>query len=240
VGPGHDVTVASRFCGPPDSGNGGYVAGRLAGFLDTDDAVTVTLRRPPPLDRRLDAETVSRSARLVCDGEVVAQAEPGDFGRSAPAAVSIAEAVAAEPSYRGLADHPFPTCFVCGHGRADHDGLALMPGRWSTGRTACTWTPDTSLAAPDGSDATPGEFVWAALDCPGGWASDLEARPLVLGRITAQCSRLPRIGETYVVVGALHGTERRKTFTGSALYDAAGSLLARAEHVWIAVDPAQI
>src|SRR5580700_9747248 len=41
------LTIPSRFCGPPDSGNGGYVCGRIAAYLDGQ--VTVTLRRPPPL-----------------------------------------------------------------------------------------------------------------------------------------------------------------------------------------------
>src|SRR5580700_1205792 len=41
------LTIPSRFCGPPGSGNGGYVCGRIAAYLDGQ--VTVTLRRPPPL-----------------------------------------------------------------------------------------------------------------------------------------------------------------------------------------------
>jgi hypothetical protein len=42
---------------------------------------------------------------------------------------------------------------------------------------------------------------------------------------------------TYVIIGALLGRERRKTFTATALYDAEGVLMARAEHTWISVDP---
>jgi hypothetical protein len=41
------LNVARRFCGPPDSGNGGYVCGFIAGFVE--GAAEVTLRLPPPL-----------------------------------------------------------------------------------------------------------------------------------------------------------------------------------------------
>jgi hypothetical protein len=41
------LVIPSRFCGPLDSGNGGYVCGRIAAYVS--GPVTVTLRRPPPL-----------------------------------------------------------------------------------------------------------------------------------------------------------------------------------------------
>jgi hypothetical protein len=40
------------------------------------------------------------------------------------------------------------------------------------------------------------------------------------------------------VVGGARGSEGRKTFTAATLYDADGRVVAAAEHVWIAVDPA--
>jgi hypothetical protein len=46
------------------------------------------------------------------------------------------------------------------------------------------------------------------------------------------------VGEEHVVLGLDLGREGRKTFTASALYDESGGLVAQAEHVWIAVDPA--
>lgn len=48
---GATVTIASRFQGPDGSGNGGYTSGLLAGFLGA--RAQVTLRSPPPLERRL-------------------------------------------------------------------------------------------------------------------------------------------------------------------------------------------
>ena len=247
MGPTADtsLTIAARFAGPPGSGNGGYTSGRLARCLSTGEPVTVTLRRPPPLETEL---VVSRAAveqgvdearLLTADGSLVAVAVRGAFDAAPPEAVRIEEATAAESSYAGLSGHPFPGCFVCGPDRLVGDGLRLSPGRYAAGHTACGWTPDASLFSGDDVARAAPEFVWAALDCPGGWASDLESRPLVLGRMTAAYERLPALHEPYVVVGAVRGGERRKTYTSSALYDAAGRLIGRAEHTWIAVDPSR-
>jgi hypothetical protein len=61
---------------------------------------------------------------------------------------------------------------------------------------------------------------------------------MVLGRMTARVDTLPVIGEPHVVMGGARGSDGRKTFTASTLYDADGRVVAVAEHVWIAVDPA--
>ncbi|MGR6999796.1 hypothetical protein ACU686_19670 [Yinghuangia aomiensis] len=54
--------------------------------------------------------------------------------------------------------------------RTEGDGLRLFPGLLpqQPGTTATPWVPDASLADADGARVRP-EFVWAALDCPGGW-----------------------------------------------------------------------
>lgn len=238
------VIIARRFVGPPSSGNGGYTVGLLAEHVPhaPDQAVTVTLRRPPPIDTSLRVVTPSSTqahdaATLLMDGDtVVAEGTVGAFAADAVASVSPAEALAAESSYAGQHNHPFPTCFVCGTERAAGDGLRLAPGPHAAGVTACTWTPHPSLADESGQVAVP--FVWAALDCPSAWTSDLEARPVVLGRMTARCHSAPLAAAPYVIVARLLSEQGRKTLTASALYDADGGLVARAEHVWIAIDPA--
>jgi hypothetical protein len=242
-----EVTVARRFHGPARSGNGGYTAGLLAGLYARDhptaltEAVEVTLRTPPPLDtplrvRRTDggSETPATLA-LLLDDQVVAEARPGRLGAEPVDAVSLADARDAEQSYAGLTGHPFPTCFTCGPDR--DDGLRLSPGRLPDGRTACTWTPDPSLAAGDEPKHVRPEFVWAALDCPGGWTADIVGRPMVLGRITAEVYAPAEAGERHVVMGRRLGEDGRKTFTSTTLYDSDGRAVARAEQVWFAVDP---
>lgn len=240
-----DLLVPSRFCGPPDSGNGGWVSGAVATLLGDDltRAVTVTLRRPPPLDRPLQVTREGETLSVHDADNLIAEATGSETGPTPPEPVTLAQAHAAETSYAGLSDHPFPTCVVCGTGREPGDGLRIFTGRvedQTSGdrrlvRTAATWTPDPSVAAEDDPIHASRAVTWGALDCPGAWAADLSERLLVLGRITAQLRSLPRIGETYVVVGLARGAEGRTHFTATGLFDAEGQLVGAAEHTWISV-----
>jgi hypothetical protein len=234
------VSIARRFAGPPTSGNGGYTAGLLAAYAGpADQPVTVTLRTPPPLETPLHVTSGDGDdgVRLLADETLVAEARPGTFAGDPVPVVSVDEARTAESAYRGLTDHPFPGCFVCGTAREEGVGLGLRPGLFAPGRTACVWTPHPSLAGPDGRVAP--VFIWSALDCPGGWTSDLDARPLVLGRMTASTVDHVSVGTAYVVVGQLLEEDGRKTFTATTAYDDRGQVVGRAEHVWIAIDPAR-
>jgi hypothetical protein len=226
------LIIDARFRGPEGSGNGGYVAGLLAGHLSTD-TVTVTLRRPPPLGTELRVSVDDErglSARL-WDGEaVVAEALAGAIVVPPVAPVPYEEALAAAAGFRGAADHPFPGCFVCGTDRDPGDGLRLAPGRVADDTVAAPWTPAEE----------PGpELVWAALDCPGAWAFLQPGRASVLGTMTAQVTGLPAAGERCVVMGLARTREGRKTHAATALYGADGRLLGRAEQIWIEVDPAR-
>jgi hypothetical protein len=235
------LLVPSRFCGPPSSGNGGWTAGALAELTGIDPAagLSVSLRRPPPLDTPMPVSSADGVTVATLADEVVARAEPAGAAPTLAEPVPPDEARAAEASYAGLVFHPFPTCFVCGVGRAEGEGLRIFPGRVEdqdgAARVAATWTPHPSVGA-DGQVGLP--VTWAALDCVGGWAGDLEERLMVLARMTAWVDAAPRIGEEHVVVGLGRGSEGRKTFTASTLYDADGRVVARAEHVWVAVNPA--
>src|SRR5690606_16060494 len=73
------LIIDRRFCGPPDSGNGGYVAGKLAAVVPgSPAAVTVSLRRPPPLAHPLPVRPgeIEGEVQLLDAGAVVAQATP--------------------------------------------------------------------------------------------------------------------------------------------------------------------
>lgn len=249
--PDSPLVIPGRFCGPSSSGNGGYTAGLLAERFarhphpDPDcPVVQVTLRRPPPLDTDLDVEHLPGPVtRLLDDGELVAEARCTDEELTPVDEVSPADAEAAMAHYPGLRAHPFPRCFVCGPERDEGDGLRIFPGGVGSGVVASVWVPHRSLAeASDlldpGVERVGVGTTWAALDCVGGWTTDLEGRPMVLGRIAARIDALPVVGERHVVVGAELLTEGRKTFTASTVYDADGRVVARARHTWIAVDPA--
>src|SRR5688572_28547221 len=67
------IRIDRRFRGPPDSGNGGYVAGLLARALG-GSGVEVTLRAPPPLDRELRVVVDGDGAVLLAGDELIAAA----------------------------------------------------------------------------------------------------------------------------------------------------------------------
>ena len=217
------VVIGSRFRGPTGSGNGGWTAGVLAEVSGIQPPVQVTLRRPPPLERPLKV----LDGRLLDDQTLVAEAQPGVLS-AVLEPVDAATAQAVESAYAGWVQHPFPQCFVCGPDRAAGDGMRLFPGPVGEGRTACTWTPGEEVSAT---------YVWAALDCPSAWTIDIAGRPMVLGRMTAELMEPIAPGQTYIVTGAHLATEGRKASTATALHTDDGALVARAEHVWIAVDP---
>jgi len=243
------LIVPARYRGPARSGNGGYVAGALADELGETGAraVTVTLRQPPPLDATMRMTRSEAGLELAFGGAVVAQAAVADTAVDPVESVTWEEAVAASAAYPGHTSHPFPTCFACGTERPD--GLKIFPGPVSSAsegqtRLAAPWVPDSTVAA-DGheyEDPAPRASLaatWSALDCIGGWAGDLTERLMVLGRMTAIIDALPVQDEEHVVTGEHRGSDGRKTFTASTLYDADGRIVGRAEHVWLAVDAAR-
>ncbi|MGA7689491.1 MAG: hypothetical protein WCA29_09725 [Jiangellales bacterium] len=241
------LTIESRYNGPPDSGNGGYVAGRLAEAalqaaghpaVGPDVPwVEVTLRQPPPLGEPMllasqgdgetiasQSETVIASARLLTEAPAAASpvpAVPADVARQA------------EESYLGLTTHPFPTCWVCGPSRPEHDGYDLRPGLVDDDRTACTWTVGPNAAEPTAEVAA--AALWAALDCPGAWTALQGDAVIVLGRIAAQISAVPQVGDTCVIMGRLVGIDGRKSFTATTVYAPDGTVLARALATWIQI-----
>jgi hypothetical protein len=217
------MIVPQRYNGPPDSGNGGYVCGLVAALLG--GVAEVTLRLPPPLDREL--EVVRADGRVeIRDGDaLVAEAESVDLQMVVPAAVSVEEAEAASARYAGFQHHAYDTCFVCGPRREDGLRIYAGPVEGRRGVVASPWTPT--------GDVRP-ELVWAALDCPSGWAvDDFQREGVLLGRMAAEIDRLPTPGEPHVVIGWRVGEEGRKCRAGSALLTAGGEVLARARSTWI-------
>ena len=217
------LVIPRRFNGPPESANGGYAAGAVAALVDGE--AEVTLRSPPPLDRPLEVvETPTGVA--VRDGEtLVAMAEPAEWELELPEPVSLAEAEAARKRYAGFEQHAYGTCFTCGPDRAD--GLAIFPGPVE-GReiVAAPWVPP--------ADELPAELVWAALDCPSGWAVDTFNREgVLLGRIAARITATVESGVPYVVVGWPRSADGRKREAGSVIFTESGAPVAYARSTWI-------
>jgi hypothetical protein len=213
-----------RYRGPLASANGGYACGRLATYVDAP-AVEVTLRLPPPLERPLDVR-VNGDAAVLLDGEaVVAEARGATLDVEPPAPVPVGVAEAAGSQRPRLLEPEFRECYVCGE-RPEGDGLEIYVGLVEDRAPlhAAPWVVAESAH----------EIVWAAIDCPGAYASGAEGRgTVVLGRMTASVARVPEVGETCVAAAWPLGEDGRKLFAGTALFAADGELLAVAKQVWI-------
>lgn len=227
---GEIVVIDRRFRGPLDSGHGGYTCGLLA--REIPGAATVSLHVPPPLERQLTLELVGDGLMLLCDGEViVADARPAALAFDPPPPVALSEAQTAALR-SGPASHPFPMCFGCGPEREPGDGLRLFPGPVDGRNTiACSWRPDTALADENGLVRT--EFVWAALDCPTGWACERAGYPIVLGQLTGRIERPLHAGEQHIVTAWRVSRDGRKQHSGCTISTCDGELLARSQALWI-------
>lgn len=228
------VVIKRRFCGPPESGNGGYVCGLLAQRLD--GMAEVRLLKPPPLETPLEIRhSRGFDVRLMHGQTVIAEARPARLELDVPGAPAFHEACAAMQHYVSEDEHFFPTCFVCGPARRAGDGLRIFPAPVAAGSmVASAWVPDETLS--DTKGLVRPEFVWASLDCPGGFAVlGRDIRPIVLGSLTAEVLDRPAVGQRCIAAGWPISSQGRKRLAGTALFSEDGRVLARAQAVWFEI-----
>jgi len=245
------IVVARRFRGPHDgdraTGNGGYVCGLVAAAA-TPPATTIEIRARDgiPLDRPLVVRAGAVGALLYDGSTLIACASAERLAVTTPTPPPLAVAREASRRFEALLEegsvhHAFPECFVCGHRRSPGDGMRLFPGPWLVDGVArgparvAGWRPDASLLDPAGRLRP--EFVWSALDCPGGWALP---GPINTGTLQVEI-REPIDGDQELIVmgwreaspaGVRPGSRRR--YAGSAMFDARGRLLALGAAIWVA------
>lgn len=233
------VQIGRRFCGPTESGHGGYTASILGTRMP--EPAAVSLRLPPPLETDMSVVDAGAGRLELRHGEaLVADAVPTEIVPEAPAAPDADAARATRPLRAMIENHVFENCFACGPARAPGDGLRIFVGvsDEDDGLLVTTWTPDTNLA--DNGRVRP-EFVWAALDCPSGWAAMQathtadESAPAVLARQTVRTLGPVTAGEEHIVAAWAEPADGRKTRAGSALYRLDGALCAAADTLWISL-----
>jgi hypothetical protein len=245
-----DIVIERTYRGPPHAGNGGYVAGLLAESMRADPdgggsagPVRVRLHRPAPLDVALQIVRNDSGAELRRGDGLLASAVPATLDLEPRPSLPLDAARALAERYPGFAGQPFDGCFVCGASRPTSDGLRVFVGRdEDRDLFAGAWTVPARLFEPPGR-ALPPRYIWAVLDCPGGWALQAASgKAYVLGEFTVDVSLVPRPRETCVVSAWEIGRNTaeqpgRKRRCGSALHGADGRLMARAEATWIEVAP---
>lgn len=236
------VMIDPRFCGPRDSGHGGYSSGMLARYVD--GPATVRLLKPPPLSRELivvpgdegRVELMDPQARRG-EGPVAVAELRAPLGIDPPPPVSLSVARRASAGFMWSGRHPFPSCFACGTGRRHGDAWRVAAGALDDGSAVASpasCPPD--LVAPDGT--VPFEQVWAALDCITSHPLPLVGGsldpPWLLGTFAVDVlSAVPAHPET-VLMGWPLGLEGRK-FRGAAALYVEGRAVAVSSATWIQI-----
>ena len=236
-----EVVVARQFCGPPNSGNGGYVSGLLAQSIP--GAATAVLRAIIPLDTTLDLTGDAAAATLSGEGCALigeAKASAGETLPTPPAPPTFEQAEAAGKRYFAFSRRFHPICFTCGPERAEGDGARVFVGPIEgapAGHVAGIWSAAPGFCGPDGL-ARP-EIVWAALDCPGSiaWVELKGSGGGLLGTMTAEILRRPAQDEPVIITAWPIEQDGRKQFAGVAMFSQDGELMARAHQVWISMKP---
>lgn len=238
------LRVARRFNGPPDSANGGYLSGLIAAAVG--ETVNVRLHRPPPLDVELSLTPVDENEWQLRQADALIAVAKSSHVPAAhvPGPIDYVSALAASRHYSGHTDHAFPTCFVCGPQRERGDGLRIFAGPVRESKqehqtnhvltnrlVAAPWLPHESL--DDGGGKVRPEFMWAALDCPGYFASVMPGRTALLGEMAVHVERRVHIEEPCVIIGWRILIEGRKHKVGTALFDEDGERCAVGVATWI-------
>ena len=234
-----EVTIEARYKGPPNSGNGGYACGLMA--REISGAVEASLRTPPPLDTAMQLEVGDSGVRMLNGDTLVGTAKTAALDLEAPK-LPVPLTLGGDPvdaPGRPSKFEPFATCFVCGHGRTHPDGLCihskLVDGH--EGLVASQWVLGADYGGADGMVRP--EIIWAALDCPGYFAC-APGEAALLGRLTAEITAPLKAEGEATVIGWDLGGEGRKRKCGTAVFDADGVLIAKAEGLWIIVDPEKV
>jgi len=234
-----ELIIDARYNGPRGLGNGGYVAGALAEFVAWDAEVRIQRGFPlgTPLSVVRDAEGTVRCLR---NDELLGTARAIALGLAVPPPPTLAAAAAATGRFRCIHSSDPRGCYVCSPHRAAGDGLRVFCGPLAAGReliVAGVWLPDAALADTEGCIAP--RLVWAALDCPGGYAIAALAPGAgrqLLGTCAATLRRPLRASARYILSSwQVAPPQGRKRFMGVAIHDAEGALCAAARQIWIEI-----
>ena len=151
-----DIIIDSRYCGPDNSGNGGYCCGILGQHIEGPSKVRLMI--PPPIGTPLQIISDGDQKHLMQGETTVGSATPCTLDvSSVPAAPTLDQAHAARKQYAGYEDSVYPRCFVCGPLREPHDGLCLFTGPVEDSPlVACDWQPLPDLLNDNGNIKTGG------------------------------------------------------------------------------------
>src|SRR5438270_8028869 len=196
----------------------------------------VTIRRPIPMEKELSLQEHSDHIHVKNGDDLIAEAAPFVWSAHPPKEqVSFKQSEDAAALSPAFHNHPFPTCFTCGPDRAQGDGLRIFPGKWK-GKDrdyfVAPWIPAADLA--DKSGLIRDEIIWAAMDCPTGFAGGFPYEgTLVTGRLGAHLTAPVHAEEKCILLSWATGVEGRKHFAECILIGEDGSIRAESRATWI-------
>lgn len=167
----------------------------------------------------------------------MAEGGPTELLMDVPEPLPRNQVADAEEAGRELwtANHPFPSCVVCGPDRERGDGMRIFPAELpgSDGLYGACWTPGE--ADGDGDGWIRPELVWAALDCPTSApvANFGDGPPMVLAALAARLGCPVRVGEPHTILSWGLEVDGRKRRAAAALYDSDGILVCASRALWI-------
>jgi len=237
-----EVLVPRQFRGPPVTANGGYICGVMANAVGGKGTAMlragVLVDQPHKLGHGEDGEAFLTNA----EGQLVATAKPLKEGLipepPAPPSVEDARRFAATSPFASRSLHR--GCFSCCIEREDGEGLGVFVGQIDGAPAGCcagVWRPHANFADAEGR--MPDEITWGALDCSGSMAWFIKTGVPVglLGTMSGEVLERPKAGEDYVVVAWAQENEGRKFFSGVALFDKDGKVMAKSGQIWIGRPP---
>jgi len=176
------------------------------------------------------------NAQLLLGDELIAEGQRALWTTAAVYHASFEQSQEAARKSPAFHEHPFPTCFVCGPQRTEGDGLRIFPGELP-GKTgehifAAPWIPATEFADPKGRIRE--EFLWAAMDCPTGFAAGFPYEgKLVTGRLAVEVVGRVHADEKCVLLSWRTAVDGRKHHASAVLTGEDGSVRAHARATWI-------
>ncbi len=235
------ITIPEASQGVTGLGQGGWTSARFVEAVG--EPLRLNLRAPIPLDAPLDVVPVDDAWHLLYGDMLIMEGITPlrRFGETSAVDVDSARA-ARERFNKTPEEHQAPDCFSCGIGPRS---MNVHPSELEdgSGRFATDWHPPTWTGDENGH-VTP-TTLWASLDCAAGFyvggtrpdGHDESSRgPLTVQYEVEQLAPV-LVDHDHVIVSWCGrwepGWDGRKRGAGSAVFDAAGTLLARSDSLWV-------
>lgn len=227
------VIIPNQFKGPPQSGNGGYVAGCMADLFTPgpiSPPVEVSLKAPPPLDIELVAKEKEGSLAIFEQSNVIATLKPYP-----ELTLSVEPPKDVPYGKPAIAVTGCGTCFVCGEKRMPGDGLCIQARPRLDGSNIWQASFEVHPNFCDAQGVMARRYCFAALDCPG-YSATSKGELAVLARFRVQVfGHLMAYEKAEVTAWPLEIKGRKRT-AGTALFGSGDRLVAQAEALWVVIE----